>query len=64
MECGKNKNKNIKMRPYTKVNKAGNDEDLRRNWRGNKKCHRKKVDRPFKKKMRKSMNKIFYGDNR
>ena len=40
------------MKPFTKVNKACNDEDLRRNWRGNKNYHRKKKDRPFKKKMR------------
>jgi len=37
------------MLPYTTVNRNRNDEDLRRNWRGNKNYHRKKVSRPFKK---------------
>jgi hypothetical protein len=34
------------MRAYSTVNKGNNDEDLRRNWRGNKKYHRKAKDRP------------------
>lgn len=37
------------MKPYTKRNECNNDESLRRNWRTNKKCHRKIKDRPYKK---------------
>jgi len=40
------------MKPYTDQNKGNRDEDLRRNWRGNKSVHRKEKDRANKKSYR------------
>lgn len=46
------------MKPYTTVNKACNDEDLRINWRENNRVHRKNKDRAYKKIYRRKNKKI------
>lgn len=43
------------MKPFTEANKNGLDEDLRRNWRNDGKCRRKKKDRPHKKRTRQAL---------
>lgn len=44
------------MKPYTRRGEDQTDDELRKNWRGNKNRRRKVSDRPFKKAYRKQLN--------